>query len=63
MDPVPTVILSGAVSWPWVGVFCTLFFLCGGIIAWILGYHAGRLDGLASERKGRADDDQPQVLG
>ena len=62
MDHVPTVLLSGAVSWPWVGVACTLFFLCGGTIAWILGYQAGRLDGMSEARKD-SDDDQPQVLG
>ena len=51
------------VSWTWAGVLCALFFLCGGTIAWLLGYQSGRMDGRSEARKGRPDDDQFQVLG
>jgi membrane protein YqaA with SNARE-associated domain len=61
MDSMLPVLLSGSVSWPWVGVFCVLFFLFGGTIAWILGYHAGLVDGRNAIWKERADDDQFQV--
>jgi hypothetical protein len=63
MDPVASSFLSGSVGWPWVGALCVLFFLCGGTIAWILGYHAGRMDGRVAGRNGRIDDDQSQIVG
>jgi hypothetical protein len=63
MDPAFHAVLSGAVGWPWVGVLCVLFFLCGGTLAWVLGYQAGHMDGRAEGRKERSDDDQSQVLG
>jgi hypothetical protein len=57
------VFLSSSVSWTWAGVFCVLFFLCGGTLAWILGYQAGHMDGRATVQKERLGDDQSQVLG
>jgi hypothetical protein len=63
MDHVPSILLSSAVDHPWVGVLCVLFFLCGGTIAWIFGYQAGRMDGRAAARKELSGDDQSQVLG
>jgi hypothetical protein len=63
MDPVPIFLATGSVGWLWVGVFCSLFFLCGGTIAWVLGYQSGRMDGRADAGKERSDDDQSQVLG
>ena len=59
----PPALLSGSIGWPWVGVLCVLFFLCGATLAWIFGYQAGFLDGRAAARKGRSDDDQSQILG
>jgi hypothetical protein len=51
MCPALPALLSDSVSWSWVGVFCVLFFLCGGTIAWILGYQVGFMDGRAASQK------------
>ena len=55
------VLSSGSVGWPWVGVLCALFFLCGGTVAWILGYHIGFSEGKRAAREERDDVLQHRV--
>ena len=57
----PLVLSSGFVSWSWAGVLCALFFLCGGTVAWILGYHIGFAEGKRADREERDDVRQYRV--
>ena len=61
MDSVFLVFPFSSPSWLWVGVLCGLFFLCGGTIAWVLGYHAGFAEGRDVARKEQVDVDLPRV--
>ena len=61
MDLASPVLLSGSLGWPWIGLSCALFFLCGGTIAWILGYQAGFAEGKYAVREERAGGDQSRI--